>query len=144
MEVAPKRTASQCLTVPERTVIPKKMKRSSVPALASLASLAGEDCGVGGTKHALLTRAKLRAARHDPKGLLDLSGPTTNALDRTKELELLKSAGYEFSPKVKKTFSDRLHEAQLRLDLGMGGHSMNDTLLFGGKVLSLPLPGSLA
>ena len=96
VKVASKRSASQSLTVPELSVIPKKKKRSSVPALASLTFLDGDDGGVTRTKRALLTRAKLRAARHDPRGLLDLSGPTTNALDRTKELELLKSAGYDF------------------------------------------------
>ena len=35
-----------------------------------------------------------------PKGLLDLTGPSTSAIHRTLQLELLKSAGYDFSNKV--------------------------------------------
>ena len=35
-----------------------------------------------------------------------------------------------------------MNAATLRLELGLGGHSMEDTILFGTKVLSLP--GSLS
>ena len=73
--------------------------------------------------------------------LLNLEGASTNALDRTKKLELLKSAGYDFELK-KKSFSDKLNAATLHLELGLGGHSMEDTILFGTKVLILP--GSLS
>ena len=118
-------------------VAPKKRK-SKIPALASLSDLSGGD-DLGGTskKRTLLTREKLRAGMHDPRGLLDLAGPSTNALDRTKKLELLKSAGYDFNNKSK-SFSDKLNAATLRLELGLGGHSINDTLLFGARVLNLP------
>ena len=118
-------------------VVPKK-KRSTIPALASLSELSrGDDLCNTAKKRTLLTREKLRAAMHDPKGLLDLAGPSTSALDRTKELELLKSAGYDFTNKSK-SFSDRLNAATLRLELGLGGHSTSDTLLFGASVLNLP------
>ena len=41
-----------------------------------------------------MTRVKLRAAQHDPKGLPDLVDTSTNALEHAKKLELLKSKGY--------------------------------------------------
>ena len=44
-------------------------------------------------KSFLVTRQKLGAGFDDAKGLLHLVGPSTNALDRTNKLELLKSAG---------------------------------------------------
>ena len=34
-----------------------------------------------------------------PRGLLNLVGYSTNALERTKKLELLKSAGYDINSK---------------------------------------------
>ena len=40
-----------------------------------------------------MTRERLRAEQHDPKGLLDLVRTTTSAQEHTKKLELLKSAG---------------------------------------------------
>lgn len=40
--------------------------------------------------------------------------------------------------KGNKSFSDRLNAAMLRLDPGLGGHTTEDTLLFGAKVLSCP------
>ena len=132
-----KRGVSQVLTGSALMSIPKK-KKSSIPALNVLTSLTGvEDGDSAGSKHKLLTREKLRAGLHDPKGLLNLAEPSTNALDRTKNLELLKGAGYEFNFKGK-SFYDRLSAAELRLELGLGGHSVSDTLLFGAKVLSLP------
>ena len=36
------------------------------------------------------------------------------------------------------SFSDRLTMATTRLELGLGGHALSDTLLFGAKVLSTP------
>ena len=133
---AQKRGVSQVVDDPALSVIPKK-KRSKVPALASIEDLLGSDSVSGAVKkRTLLTREKLRAGMHDPKGLLNLVGPSTNALDRTKKLELLKSAGYDFNSKGK-SFSDKLNAATLRLDLGLGGHSVEDSILFGTKVLSL-------
>ena len=69
-------------------------------------------------------------------------GSSTNALERAKKLEILKSAGYGFEDNKKSqrklSFSDRLIEATTRLELGLGGHTLSDTLLFGAKVLSTP------
>ena len=84
----------------------------------------------------LLTDQRLRAGLHNPKGLLDLVRSSTSALDQTKRLELLKGAGMSF--KGTKSFSDKLNAAILQLDLGLGGYSIEDTLLFGVKVLSCP------
>ena len=128
-----KRVASEVLDLGK---IPRKSK---IPALASLTRIA-EICDDQGTskKRVLLTREKLRAGLHDPRGLLDLVGPSTNALERTKRLEMLKSAGYLFDNKRPKSFSDKLSAATLRLDTGMGGQAIKDTLLFGAKVLSTP------
>ena len=140
-KVQAKRGASAVIDPPELTVIPKK-RRSSVPALAALEDITSGEVVTGvAKKRILLTRDMLRAAE-DTRGLLNLEDRSTNALDRTKTLELMKSAGYDFSHKSK-SFSDRLHSAALRLEYGMGGQSIDDTLLFGGKVLSLPLPGFL-
>ena len=76
---------------------------------------------------------------HDPKGLLDLVGYTTNALERTKRLELLKTSGFMNKTQgARKSFSVKLNEATDRLELGLGGLSVNDALTFGAKVLSLP------
>ena len=64
---------------------------------------------------------------------------STNAIERTKRLELLKSAGHVFGTQGKKTsFVDKLNAAILRLELGLGAQSPEDTLLFGTKVLSSP------
>ena len=38
----------------------------------------------------------------------------------------------------RKSFSVKLNEATDRLELGLGGLSVNDALTFGAKVLSLP------
>ena len=130
---ARKRTASEALDLGR---IPKKSK---IPALASFSAIA-DLCDDRGTskKRVLLTREKLRAGMHDPRGLLNLVGPSTNALERTKRLELLKSAGLLFNDKRPKSFSDKLSAATLRLDTGMGGQAIDDTLLFGAKVLCTP------
>ena len=90
-------------------------------------------------KSVLLTREKLRRGLNDPKGLLDLIGPTTNALERAKRLELLKTSGLLSESKgSKKSFSEKLNDASGRLDLGLGGLSVKDSLTFGARVLSLP------
>ena len=82
--------------------IPKK-KRSSIPALASLRETPAS--GEPEKKSVLLTRERLRQGLNDPKGLLDLIGPSTNALERTKRLELLKNSGLlKESKGAKKSF----------------------------------------
>ena len=64
-------------------------------------------------------------------------GSSTDALEKTKRLEMLKTAGIDSSAKnFRSTFADKLYAASLRLELGLGGHSAADTLLFGAKVLS--------
>ena len=118
--------------------IPKK--RSTIPALASIKQFAGSnESGHTEKKNILITREKLRMGLHDPKGLLDLVGSTTNALERTKRMELLKTSGMTNKNQgTRKSFSVKLNEATDRLELGLGGLSVNDTLTFGAKVLSLP------
>ena len=129
-----KRSAS---SMENLTVIPKK--KSSIPALASLAQVIAENTTENTPKKKILmTRERLRRSMHDPRGLLDLADSSTSALDRTKKLELLKSAGFGFNSQGNKSFSDRLNAAILRLELGLGGHSTADSLLFGAKVLSSP------
>ena len=80
---------------------------------------------------------KLRPGLHNPKRLLNLVDYSSNAIERTKRLELLKSAGHVFNPQGKKaSFVDKVNAAILRLELGHGTQSPQDTLLFGTKVLS--------
>ena len=68
--------------------------------------------------------------------------PSTNALERAKKREILKSAGFVFDQNKKSQgkvpFADRLQMARTRLELGLGGHTLSDTILFGAKVLSTP------
>ena len=117
--------------------IPKK--KSRIPALASVELVTAEDsAGIATKKKVLMTRESLWRSMHDPRGLLDLAASSTNALERTKKLELLKSAGFGFNNQGSKSFSDKLNAAILRLDLGLGGHSVGDSLLFGAKVVSSP------
>ena len=117
--------------------IPKR--RSTIPALASLQRAVSEgQVATPSKKNILLTREKLRAGLHDPKGLLDLVGSSTNALERTKKLELLKSSGLLVKHQGSRSFSDKLNDAGVRLDLGLGGQAVSDTLTFGAKVLSSP------
>ena len=89
-----------------------------------------------------MTREKLRAGLHDPRGLLKMVGSSTNALERAKKMEILKSSGLMFGVNKKSegktSFSDKLNMAKTRLELGLGGHALSDTLLFGAKVLSTP------
>ena len=132
-DVAVKRGISE---VSDLTSIPKKKPR--VPEVASVEEvLAASGDDIASSKKILLTRERLRAGLNSPKGLLDLVGPSTTALDRTKRLELLKGAGMSFKG-PSRSFSDRLNAAIQRLDLGLGGHSIADTLLFGAKVMSCP------
>ena len=66
---------------------------ANIPALASV-GLVTEASSTGlSTKKALMTRERLRAGLHDPRGLLNLVGSSTDALERTKKWELMKSAG---------------------------------------------------
>ena len=117
--------------------IPKKT--SFVPALDMAQRLSGlVDDARSIKKNVLKTREKLRAGLHDPKGLLDLVGSSTNALEHTKKLELLKSSGLLSKTKGTRSFSERLKRAKERLDLGLGGQSVSDSLTFGAKVLSSP------
>ena len=117
--------------------IPKR--RSTIPALASLQRVVSEgQVASPSKKNILLTREKLRAGLHDPKGLLDLVGSSTNALERTKKLELLKSSGLLVKHQGSRSFSDKLNDAGVRLELGLGGQAVSDTLTFGAKVLSSP------
>ena len=132
-DVAVKRGISE---VSDLTSIP--MKKPRVPEVASVEEVlatSGDD--IASSKKILLTRERLRAGLNSTKGLLDLVGPSTTALDRTKRLELLKGAGMSFKG-PSRSFSDRLNAAIQRLDLGLGGHSIADTLLFGAKVMSCP------
>ena len=124
-------------------VLAKIPKRSSIPALAALERVpGGGGDGMPAKKHVLLTRQKLRAGLHDPKGLLSLVDSSTNALERTKRLELLKSSGrlQKFQGKYNRlqSFPEKLNEAAVRLDVGLGGHAVSDTLLFGASVLHAP------
>ena len=115
------------------------LKKSRVPALASVAQVAlGSELHNTPKKKVLMTRETLRSGLHDPRGLLNIAGSSTNALERMKRLELLKSAGVEFDSKKSSSFSEKLNAAIARLDLGLGGQSLTDSLLFGAKVLSLP------
>ena len=61
---------------------------------------------------------------------------TTNALGHTKKLELLKAAGYIFTSKNKASEAEKFNAATERLELGLGGQSVSDTVLFGTNVLS--------
>ena len=91
---APKRTFSQTSQVGDLPRIPKRV-RSTIPALAALHLIpGGGGDGRQPKKHVLVTRQKLRAGLDDPKGLLNLHNSSTNALERAKQLELLKSSGW--------------------------------------------------
>ena len=126
--------------IDQPSVIPKK---SSIPALASLSRMQElVEHGCITKKQSLLTREKLRSALKDPRGLLKMVSSSTSALEHAKKMEILKCAGVVFDENKKvqgKTpFADRLHTARTRLELGLGGHALSDTLLFGAKVLSTP------
>ena len=129
---SPRKRLSSELVSPVK--IPKKQRR---PTLVSVQQVVDED-GVGGSsqKRALMTRERLRAGAHDPKGLLDLVSTSTSALEHTKRLELLKQSGFILSSKNFASNAEKLNAATTRLELGLGGQSVPDTLLFGTKVLS--------
>ena len=55
-----------------------------------------------------------------------------------KRLELLKSSGVGFYSQGDSSFSEKLNAAIARLHLGLGGHSLNDSPIFGAKILSVP------
>ena len=135
---ASKRTFSQTSHVEELPVIPKK-KKSTIPALAALHLIPG---GGGGErqprKHVLVTRQKLRAGLDDPRGLLNLATSSTNALERTKQLELLKTSGWLQNQRGVMSVADKLNEAIVNVDLGLAAHRPRDTLLFGAQVLNCP------
>ena len=100
-------------------------KKSTIPALASITRMQElVDLGCASKKQALLTREKLRSGIHDPRGLLSMVGSSTNALERGKKLELLKSAGFGFVQNKKSpgkySFADRCIMAMTRLELGLG------------------------
>ena len=65
-------------------------------------------------------------------------GTSTNALERAKQLEMLKTSGWLHKNVLKKSFAERFHDAEVRFDLGMAVHQANDTLVFGQKVMSAP------
>ena len=114
--------------------IPKKSKN---PALAALHLVPGGGAdGQTPKKNVLVTRQKLRAAQLDPKGLLNLVGTSTNALERAKQLGMLKTSGWLQKDVRKRSFAELFHDAEVRFDLGLAVHKSNDTLLFGQKVMS--------
>ena len=69
------------------------LKKSKIPDLASLSQLSTIAAAEGlQKKRILVTREKLGAGLHYPKALLILVGPSTNALERTKKMEFVKSS----------------------------------------------------
>ena len=135
---APKRTFSQTSQVGDLSRIPKRIK-STIPALAALHLIpGGGGDGRQPKKHVLVTRQKLRAGLDDPKGLLNLHDSSTNALERVKQLELLKSSGWLQNQRSGMSVTDKLNEAILNVDLGLAAHRVRDTLLFGAQVLNCP------
>ena len=114
-------------------------KRSKIPALAPLQLVPGGGAdGQTAKKSVLVTRQKLRAAQLDPKGLLNLVCVSSNALERTKQLEMRKTAGLFQKDVRKRSFANRLQDAKVRVDLGLAGQEAGDTLVFGQKVMSAP------
>ena len=85
-----------------------------------------------------MTRENLRTAQHDPKGLLDLVHTSTNALEHARKLELQKSKGYISHPNKNRSMIEKFNAAKVRLDLGLGGQPISDTLLLGARVMSTP------
>ena len=83
---------------------PTLKKRSrAIPALASIGLVSGSGDTFLSAKKTLLTRERLRAGLHDPKGLLNLVRPSSDALERATQLELMKSAGVCFDDNRRKT-----------------------------------------
>ena len=140
-EIAESRVGSACkrnvASVFTAEVLPRIPLKSRIPALASLTEITEPEGGSRTKKCSLMTREKLRASFNDPKGLLDLMDSSTNSLKRTKKMELLKSTCYNFITQKNASFSDKLNAVILRLDLGMGGQSVADSLiLFGANALT--------
>ena len=114
-------------------------KKSKIPAVAALHLVPGGGAdGQAAKKNVLVTRQKLRAAQLDPKGPLNLGNVSTNALERAKQLEMLKTAGLLQKNIRKTSFADRIQDANVRVDLGLAGQEAGDTLVFGQKVMSAP------
>ena len=135
--VSQKRRGTEAFGEEKVSTIPKK--KSRVPALVNLQRASGAINSDGTVKkNVLITREKLRAGLHDPKGLLDLLQSSTNALEHTKKLELLKTSGLLNTSRKIKSFPDKLSEATVRLGLGLGGHTVVDSLIFGAKGLGCP------
>ena len=62
-------------------------KKSKIPALASVSRIIqGDTSATASVKSVLDTREKLRAGMDDPRGLLNLVGSSSSALERTKRL----------------------------------------------------------
>ena len=115
----------------------RSSKKPRRPVLASVQQVVDEEgAGASSLKRTLFTREKLRAGEHDPKGLLDLVSTSTSALEHTKKLELLKAAGYILTSKNNASEAEKFNAATVRLELGLGGQSVSDTVLFGTNVLS--------
>ena len=89
MPVSKKRSSS---VLDQPPTIPKKSQLSALTSIVRMQDLM--DSGSLNKKQALMTRERLRAAMHDPRGLLKMVGSSTNALERAKKLELLKNAGF--------------------------------------------------
>ena len=142
VEPSRKKQARPSIENEELLPIPRK-KKGTIPAVASV-GIVSEACNTGlSAKKTLMTRERLRAGLHDPKGLLCLVGPSSDALERTKRLELLKSAGGRLNDLHRNaSFSEKFNAAKWRLDLGLAGQVHGDTLLFGKRALSNP--GSLS
>ena len=87
------------------------------------------DCNTS-KKKLLLTRKKLWSRLNDPPGLLNLVDSSTNGSERSKKLELLKTAGRSFETTRKSSFNDKLNAASIRLGVGMGAHSIANSLPF--------------
>jgi len=51
---------------------------------------------------------------------------------------MLKTSGWLHKNARKRSFAERFHDAEVRVDLGMAVHQADDTLLFGQKVMSAP------
>ena len=95
--------------VPPRTLM---KRRRTIPALASIGLVSGSGDTFLSAKKTLLTRERLRAGLHDPKGLLNLVAPSSDALERATQLELMKSAGVCFDDNRRKSsFSEKFNAA---------------------------------
>ena len=140
---APKKKRARSPILDEELFSGPKKKKGTIPALASVGFVTDACDTALSAKKTLMTRERLRAGLHDPKGLLCLVGPSTDALERTKRLELLKSAGGRLNDLHRNaSFSEKFNAAKWRLDLGLAGQVHGDTLLFGKRALSNP--GSLS